>query len=376
VFQKQAVMRRVLHALAPIAVFAIWLYGPRILAVLAVSLAASILTEYFFEKTRNGKVSEAVLVTGTLFALSMPPAAPLWIVALGSAFAVFMAKEVYGGFGRNIFNPAIAGRLFVYISFAGVLGASFYPPGNFGAAAGSLFGRLDGVSAVTPLAAWRDSAPVAILDLLTGIRAGAIGESSTILIAIGAIYLLATKSAQWRLMLSTVLGGIVMALALVLGGVSKALPMEALLGGSFLFVAVFMSTDPVSAPKKQQSQLLYGLLIGAVVVIIRTFSLFPEGTSFAILLGNTFASLLDRQVTARARRKAEAAKPTTGTTTQGVRPPSGPAAAGSDPAAAGSGPAAAGSDPAAAGSGPAAAGSGPAGTGGNPAAGTSKEART
>ena len=306
-FQKQAVMRRVLYALTPIAAFAVWLYGLRVLAVLAVSLAVGVLVEYLFEKKKGGKVSEAVLVTATLFALSLPPGVPLWIVAIGIAFAVFMAKEVYGGFGRNIFNPAIAGRLFVYISFAGVLGNSFYEPGNFGAAAGSLFGKVDAVTAVTPLAALRAGTQVPLLGLLTGIRPGSIGESSVILIVAAAIYLLVTKTAQWRLMMSTVIGGAVAAGILMLAGIPAALPLEALLAGSFLFVAVFMSTDPVSAPKKQPAQLVYGLLIGVVVVVIRTFSLFPEGTSFAILIGNTFASLFDRQATASAKRKAGSA---------------------------------------------------------------------
>jgi len=308
VFQKQAVMRRVLYSLVPIAVFAVWLYGLRVVAILAVSLAVGIVVEYLFEKQKGGKVSEAVLVTATLFALSMPPGAPLWIVAIGIAFAVFMAKEVYGGFGRNVFNPAIAGRLFVYISFAGVLGNSFYEPGNFGAAAGSLLGRIDAVTAVTPLANLRDGAQVPLIGLLTGIRPGSIGESSIILILAAAVYLLVTKTAQWRLMLSTVAGGAITAGILILAGIPAALPVESLMAGSFLFVAVFMSTDPVSAPKKQTAQLAYGLLIGVVVVIIRSFSLFPEGTSFAILIGNTFASLFDKQATASAKRKADAAK--------------------------------------------------------------------
>lgn len=303
-FQKQAIMRRVLYALVPIAALSVWLYGPRVLLVLAVSLGTGVLVEYLFEKKKGGKVSEAVLVSGTLFAMAMPPAVPLWIVVVGMAFAVFMAKEVYGGFGRNIFNPAIAGRLFVYISFAGVLGASFYEPGNFGAAAGSLFGRVDAMAAATPLAAWRSGGDVPILSLLIGNRAGSIGESSVILISGAAVYLIATKTAQWRLILSTVIGGAVMAAAFLLAGVDKALPIHALLAGSFLFVAVFMSTDPVSAPKKPSAQWAYGLLIGAVIIVIRTFSLFPEGTSFALLLGNTFASLFDRIVNESAKKKA------------------------------------------------------------------------
>ncbi len=319
-FQKQPMMRRVLYALAPIAAFSVWLYGPRVVLTLAVSLGVGFLVEYLFEKKRGGKVSEAVLVTGTLFALSMPPAAPLWIVAIGVAFAVFMAKEVYGGFGRNVFNPAIAGRLFVYISFAGVLGGSFFEPGSFGAAAGGLLGRPDAVSAATPLGLLRSGESVPLLSLLTGLRAGSAGESSVILIAGAAIYLMATKTAQWRLVASTVGGGAVVALALWLSGAPEALPPESLLAGSFLFVAVFMATDPVSAPKKPAAQWAYGLLIGAVIAVIRTFSLFPEGTSFALLFGNVFASLFDKVAATRlAAKKAKAAAgaasvtPSTGT---------------------------------------------------------------
>lgn len=311
-FQKQVMMRRVLYALAPITALAIWLYGPRVLATLAVSLGVGILVEYLFEKRKGGKVSEAVLVTGTLFALSMPPAAPLWIVAIGIAFAVFMAKEVYGGFGRNVFNPAIAGRLFVYISFAGALGGSFFEPGGFGAAAGSLFGRPDALSAATPLAVMRSGGSVPTLDLLLGTRAGSIGESSVVLIAVAAVYLVATKTAQWRLIVSTLLGGAIVTGGLVVVGVARALPMDSLLAGSFLFVAVFMATDPVSAPKKKPAQWAYGLLIGIAVAVIRNFSLFPEGTSFALLLGNTFASLFERIAADAAKRKAAKAAQATG----------------------------------------------------------------
>mgnify|MGYP000904661845 CR=1 FL=1 len=308
-FQKQPMMRRVLYALTPIAALAVWLYGPRVIVTLAVSLGVGVLVEYLFEKKKGGKVSEAVLVTGTLFALSMPPAAPVWILAIGMAFAVFMEKEVYGGFGRNIFNPAIAGRLFVYISFAGILGGSFFEPGSFGAAAGSLFGRPEAFAAATPLAAMRSGEAVSMFGLLLGPRAGSIGESSAVLIAAAAVYLMATKTAQWRLVLSTIAGGTALTAILLLAGVDKAQPMQSLLAGSFLFVSVFMATDPVSAPKKPAAQLAYGLLIGAVIVVIRTFSLFPEGTSFALLLGNTFASLFDKIVTDVAKRKAAAAEP-------------------------------------------------------------------
>lgn len=292
-FQKQPIMRKVLYSLAPIFLFSIYLYGLRPLLTALVVFPLGILVEYLFEKKRGKKVSEAVLVTCALYTLSMPPVVPLWIVAVGIVFTIFMAKEVYGGFGRNIFNPAIAGRLFVYISFATIMQAGFVQAGNFGAAAGLWGYPVDGMSAATPLAQLRHGETISVLNAILGFRMGSLGESSVILIVLAGIYLIATKTANWRLMVSTIGSAVLLTGALLLAGVAKALPMESLLVGSFLFVAVFMATDPVSAPKKPLAQWLYGIVIGVSVVLIRTFSLFPEGTSFAVLLGNTAASLFD-----------------------------------------------------------------------------------
>lgn len=314
-FQKQPMMRKVLISLAPLFLHSLWLYGVRALAVTVVTFVIGILTEYLFERGKNGKnakVTEAVLVTCGLFALSMPPAAPLWIVAVGIVFAVFMAKEVFGGFGRNVFNPAISGRLFVYISFATILGKSFVPSGNFGMNAGAfwggtLFGKPDVITGATPLAVMRSGGSADIMSLLTGFHEGSIGEASIILIAIAAVYLIVTKTANWRIILSTSLGAFAMAAILLLTGVKGALPLESLLSGSLAFVIVFMATDPVSAPKKALSLYIYGALIGILTVLMRQFSAFPEATSFAVLLGNTAASLIDRQVI-RFTAKKEAAK--------------------------------------------------------------------
>lgn len=310
-FQKQPMMRKVLLGLAPIFLFSLYSYGWRALAIAAVSFAVGVAVEFLFEKKRGKKPSEAVLVTCGLYALSMPPAAPLWIVAVGIAFAVFLAKEVYGGFGRNVFNPAIAGRLFVYISFAASMQAGFFEPGAFGAAA-------DAVSAATPLAAMRSGGTEPLADLALGFRAGSLGEASSVLIVLAGVYLVATKTASWRLILSMAGSGAAVAGGLLLAGVPRALPMESLLAGSFLFVAVFMVTDPVSAPKKPAAQWAYGCIAGTAAVLIRTFSLFPEGTSFAILLANSAACLLDDAAASRAAArkaagaKAAAAKPADG----------------------------------------------------------------
>lgn len=300
-FQKQPLMRRVLLSLAPIYLFSIWLYGLRTIAIGAVTFIFAIATEWLFERKRSGKVSEAVLVTAALYSLAFPPKTPLWIIAVGIVFAVAMAKGVYGGFGRNVFNPAITGRLFVYISFAATLNGSYAGFGAFGASS------IDVLASATPLAAMRAGGAVPLESLVFGMRSGAVGEGMILLIFIAAIYLIATKTASWRIMLAEVVAGTLFTGALYYGGVKGALPLEGLLAGSFLFTTVFMSTDPVSATKKPLSQFIYGALIGATIVAIRTFSAFPEGTSFAILFGNVFASFIDELVP----RKKTAPSPST-----------------------------------------------------------------
>ena len=316
-FTKQPIMRKVLLALSPILLFSIWLYGPRVVYITALSVAVCAIIEVLFEKKQGKKASEAVFVTALLFALSMPPLVPLWIVAIGAAFSVFMAKEVFGGFGRNIFNPAISGRIFVYVSFAGAMGKAFIPGGNFGTLAQAA------VTAATPLVQMSSGVKLPITSLLTGIRnfvpgtglqttvaGGAIGESSIVLIVLAALFLIFTKTAQWRLMVSTLAGAALLQAILVFSRVPGVLPLESLLAGSLWFVAVFMSTDPVSAPKKPVSQFIYGFLIGLCVVVIRNFSAFPEGTSFAVLIGNTCTSLIDKLVVQKkaARMPAGATK--------------------------------------------------------------------
>lgn len=285
-FQKQIMMRRVIYSLIPIYLFAIYLYGVRLLWLSIFVFGAGIITEWIMEKRRNKKVSEAVLVTNMLLVLSLPPQTPWWVAVIGTVFGVLIGKEVYGGFGRNIFNPAITGRIFIYITFANLMTTGWIEPGNFG---------IDAVSSATPLALLRAGEEVSNLDLFLGFRAGSFGESSILLIALAAVYLIWTKTASWRIILSTFLTTAVLTGALYWGGVDSALPpVKALMSGSLIFVTVFMATDPVSAPKKSSSQWFYGMIIGVTTVLVRTFSLFPEGTSFGVLMGNTFASLLDQ----------------------------------------------------------------------------------
>ncbi len=302
-FQKQKVMRRVLYSLIPVYLFSIYLYGWRVLALSAVVFFCGILAEYIMTKRRNKKVSEAVLVTCALFVLSLPPTAPLWIAAVGIVFGVVLIKEAYGGFGRNIFNPAIGGRLFIYLTFPSILAISWMVPGVFGQS--GIVG-VDALTAATPLQQFRQGAIPELSQLLLGLRAGSIGESSIILLLGAAIYMIVTKTANWRLISSTLFSGYVFAFLFITTGLLPGIdPDQYTLGqelyiallfvfsGSIFYCAVYMCTDPISAPNKPQSQFVYGAIIGLVTMLIRTFSLFPEGTSFAIIIGNTFASFLD-----------------------------------------------------------------------------------
>lgn len=302
IFQKQLIMRRVVYSLVPIFLFSVYLYGWRVLAIVGVVFVVGILTEWVFEKRRNKKVSEAVLVTCSLYALSLPPATPLWIAAVGIIFGVAIGKEIYGGFGRNVFNPAITGRLFIYITFATALSQSWMAAGAFGTAGAA---NVDAITAATPLAVMRQTGETPdLVNLLLGFRGGSIGESSTVLIAAAAIYLIWTKTAQWRLIVSTIVSaGILTTIFYYTGVTPNLVPHYAMMSGSILYVAVFMSTDPVSAPNKPAAQWIYGAIIGSVSILVRSLSGFPEGTSFGVLLGNIFASLLDELLPKQKKKK-------------------------------------------------------------------------
>lgn len=318
-FQKQLIMRKVVWALTPILAFATYLYGWRVLALNAMILVLGIATEWVFERARGKKVSEAVLVTCLLYGLSLPPMVPFWVAAIGIIFAVAIGKEVYGGFGRNIFNPAITGRLFVYISFPNLLQRSWAVP-NVPSFVENLFGAenmVDALTMATPLDVMRMGGAEGLnfWQLFFGFRTGSMGESAIFLILIAAIYYIVTKTAQWRLIVSTFLSAAGLTAIFYAAGLTDLVPHLAMVSGSIFFVSVFMATDPVSAPNKPASQWLYGLVIGATTVLIRTFAGFPEGTSFGILIGNTFASLLDEMMPkAKPKKKkptaaAPAAKP-------------------------------------------------------------------
>jgi Na+-transporting NADH:ubiquinone oxidoreductase subunit B len=247
------------------------------------------MTEFIFEKIKGKKVSEALFITCLLFTLSLPPKTPWWIAMIGIIFGVIFGKEIFGGFGKNIFNPAILSRLFVYLTFPNQM-KGFIKSTNFGL-------TVDSITTATPLKAIKAGESINSIKLLLGLNPGSMGETCIILILIALAYLIITKTASWQIIISTILSAGLLTFILDLLNIPNDFSsINYMFSGSLLFVAVFMATDPVSAPKKIISKWIYGSIIGFSTIIIRTFS-FPEGTSFAVLLGNTFAPLLDELFT-------------------------------------------------------------------------------
>jgi Na+-transporting NADH:ubiquinone oxidoreductase subunit B len=286
-FIKQPMVRKVIFSLIPIYLFAIYLYGMQLILLSLIVFPTGILIEYFMEKKNKKQISEAIYVTCFLYLLSLPPNTPWWIAFIGIAFGVLFAKEVFGGFGRNPFNPAISGRLFIYLCFPSHMTFDWLKFGNFGI-------HADALTSATSLGLLKQGNSIDIIQHIFGFRTGSFGESPIILIAAAALFLLFTRTASWEIMFSTIASFLILNFALDAAHVNGALStLPSLISGSIIFTSVFIATDPVTAPKKTIPKWIFGVIIGTSIVIIRTFSLFPEGSSFGVLLGNTFAGLLD-----------------------------------------------------------------------------------
>lgn len=296
-FLRQGIMRKVLISLIPILFFAVYSFGLRILLVLAVVTAAGVFTEYLVLRFMKGgtdfKITEAILVTAVLYTLTLPPTLPLWIGVVGIVFGTLFGKCVFGGFAKNIFNPALVGRCFVFISFPSAMMVSWVTP--FQGFPGGLLRYstgLDAITAATPLV----DQGVSLSRLFFGQIPGSSGEISALLILLAAVYLVATKTASLRIMLSGTIAFLALSTVLYASNVVAPTPLVSLLTGGFLFAIVFMATDPITAPRDKVAQIFYGVLVGLLALTIRSFSTFREGAMFAILLANTFAPLLEMRV--------------------------------------------------------------------------------
>ena len=281
-----------------------------VLPLIVVSYGVGLSIEFAGGQIRKEEVQEGFLVTGMLIPLIVPIDTPLWMVAVATAFAVIFAKEVFGGTGMNIFNVALVTRAFLFFAYPQSMSGDqvwIRTKDTFGLGGGTV---VDGFSGATPLGQIATSAdtgkqivdmfgqPYSLLDTVIGLMPGSIGETSMIAIAIGAILLLITRVASWKVMFSVFAGGALMGWVFNQFGPPTAaanLPwIYHLTLGGFAFGAVFMATDPVTASRTEAGKWIYGFLIGALAIIIRVLNPgYAEGMMLAILLMNIFAPLID-----------------------------------------------------------------------------------
>jgi len=293
--------------LASTGFFGIFLYGLlKVIPVIAVSYIVGLGIEFVFAQLRGHGIHEGFLVSGMLIPMVMPIETPLWMIAIATAFAVIIGKEVFGGTGMNIWNPALVARAFLFFAYpAQMSGESVW------VSLSSADKVVDGFSGATPMAnAAAGHLNYSVADAFFGFIPGSIGETSTLAILIGALILIVTGIGSWKIMVSTLAGGALMGLILNAFSGSESLTAanqvyftmpfwHHLILGGFMFGAIFMATDPVSSAQTEKGKWIYGFILGFLAIIIRVVNpAFPEGMMLAILLMNTFAPLIDHYVVA------------------------------------------------------------------------------
>ena len=293
-------MSMVIIALVPALAVSYYFFGLRLISMLIVSYAAGGAVEVAFAMIRKEEINEGFLVTGMLFPLILPPTLPLWMVGVGVAFGVFIGKELFGGTGRNIFNPAIVGRCFLALAYPAAMS------GNWTTAGTGTTGRMleyvsasnvDAVSSATPLVLAKQGNLAELSDLFIGSIPGCLGETSALAIIIGGVFLIFTRVANWRTVVSTLASFAVLAGILQFSEPEKfASVLWHMCAGGLLFGAFFMTTDPVTSPVTNSGKWFYGIIIGVTTVLIRNFTGYVEGVMFAILLGNIFAPIIDEVI--------------------------------------------------------------------------------
>jgi len=283
-----------------VAFFEIFWFGfLKVLPIIVVSYVSGLTVEFIVAQIRHHDVNEGFLVSGMLIPLVMPVDIPLWMVAVATVFAVIIGKEAFGGTGMNVFNPALLVRAFIFFAYPSQI------TGDVIWTAGLSEGKniVDGFSGATPLSLAASGAVDKIPDLWSmfiGTIPGSIGETSKLAILIGAFILVFTGVGSWRIMLSTVIGGVFMTHIFNVFGVNAYMelsPLTQLMMGGFMFGAVFMATDPVTAAQTNKGKYIYGFFIGVFAIMIRVFNpAYPEGMMLSILLMNAFAPLIDYYV--------------------------------------------------------------------------------
>ncbi len=280
-----------------------------VLPKLIVSYVVGLGIEFAWAQWKGEDIQEGYLVSGIIIPMIVPVNCPLWMLALACAFSVIFVKEIFGGTGMNIFNVAVAARMFLFFSYSSAMTGD-----RVWVATNSIFGLgntlPDAFTAATPLGqlATGSMPDASLADMIIGFIPGSIGETSVIAIAIGAVILLWTGIASWKTMGSVFAGGIVMAVLFHALGMTPVQWYEHIVLGGFCFGAVFMATDPVTSARTETGKYYYGFFIGALAVIVRVMNPgFPEGMMLAIFFGNMIAPLIDycvvqRNISRRAKR--------------------------------------------------------------------------
>jgi len=271
-------MLDVIIALLPATAASVYFFGMRALAITLVSVAAAVAAEAAIQKIRNKPVTVndgSAVITGLLLALTLSPAMPLWMVAVGAVAAIGIGKQVYGGLGSNPFNPALVGRAFLVVTFPVHMTTWINP--------------IDGVTSATPLGLLKmEGTATGYTELFIGNVGGSLGETSALLLILGGLYLLYRGIIDWRIPVFYI--GTVGVMTAVLGQD----PVFHLLAGGLMLGAFFMATDMVTTPVTRTGKIVFGIGAGILVVLIRLYGGYPEGVLFSILLMNTFTPIIDK----------------------------------------------------------------------------------
>lgn len=276
---------------------AIYYFGHHALSVIGVSVGVAVLTEYLCKKLRGKAfvMDGSAVVTGLLLALVLPPLIPLWMVALGAVFAIAIAKEAFGGLGHNIFNPALAARAFMSMSFTLEM-TSWVAPTGF---------APDAVTTATPLGegfAWTGDKLSLYQAMFLGETAGSLGETSALFILVGGIFLIGRGLINWRI--PAIYIGMVALISFAMGED----PLFNILGGGLMIGAFFMATDYVTSPLTNRGKVVFALALGVLTMLIRRFGGMPEGVCYSILFMNAITPLIDRYIKVRPYGLMERAK--------------------------------------------------------------------
>jgi len=274
----------------------------KVLPLVIVSYGAGLTTEFIFAIIRKHTINEGFLVTGMLIPLIMPVDVPLWMLAIATIFAVIIGKEVFGGTGMNILNPALTARAFLFFAYPTKMSGTEVWINTSTEKGQTVVDAFSGATALGEAAAGNADRIPGIMESFIGTIPGSIGETSTIACLIGAALLLYTGIGSWRIMTSVFIGGFIMALLFNLFGLNALMqitPLHHLTLGGFAFGAIFMATDPVSAAQTNTGKYIYGLLIGMLAILFRVFNpAYPEGMMLSILFMNVMAPLIDHYVVA------------------------------------------------------------------------------